>query len=567
MKQSFHLLITAVFILILGTSTFAQDHEMYLSAPTEATYINDIIMGDTLSTGERADLDRVYVLQRGGVWFFNGVIRNIEWPLRIKAEDGDGPLPIIYGTIEQGGTNVPIDFIDAQGDIYLTNIAVNGIFDLDPEYASFTYGAPKELVVFWTAGDYTMTVKGCIFENAYQANLRTFGGIRSVNVTDCIFANNGTAPWQSISNGRAVDLRNTSCDTLLMVNNTFVNTNDRIVRHIASTARLNTFIFEHNTIVNNGGRYGVLAMGLIGDKVQIRNNLFVDPMAFGADTISQRQWDFKENGEPFSETITDKVKMSWLYSQHEETAYGTNFDIKNNYWYNSPEVAAVWETIKTQFGNSTLQAAPFMTDFIESQLDDPSTAFTELTNGITFTDAPGPMDGMVYWNLSPAPEGCGGNSNGGTAFQDFDRRTTVYHRDTLDCSYPTASAAYTGAQGGYPAGDLNWFPTKKAEWEAAGGWTDIEYVNDIPTDFSLSQNYPNPFNPSTKISFSIPVESKVKLQVFDILGRQVATLVNGMQQAGTYSVDFNASDLASGVYVYKLSTQDYTVSKKMLLMK
>ena len=245
MKKSFYYLLTTVFLLFFGSKLFAQ-HEMYLSSPTEITYINEIIMGDTLSDGSRADLDRVYVLQRGGTWFFNGVIKNIGWDVRIKAEDTEGDLPIIYGAVEAGGSNVPIDFIDAQGSVYLKNIAINGIFDLDPEYASFTYGAPKELIVYGVSGDYTLTVDGCIFEHAYQADLRTFAGIRSINVTNCIFANSGAAPWKGVGDGRAVDLRNTSCDTLLMVNNTFINGQDRIVRHIASTARLNNFIFEHN---------------------------------------------------------------------------------------------------------------------------------------------------------------------------------------------------------------------------------------------------------------------------------------------------------------------------------
>ncbi|MCB0743822.1 MAG: hypothetical protein KDC67_07960, partial [Ignavibacteriae bacterium] len=217
MKKAFRFLFTTAFVMLLGTSLFAQSHEMYLEIPTEATYINEIIKGDTLDNGSRVDLERVYVLQRGGVWFYNGVIKNIDWDLRIKAEDGEGPIPIIYGVVETGGTNVPIDFIDAQGNVFLKNIAVNGIFDIDPEYASFTYGAPRELIVFNVSGDYTMTVDGCIFENAYQADLRTFAGIRSIKVTNCIFGNGGTAPWQSISNGRIIDLRNTSCDTLLMV--------------------------------------------------------------------------------------------------------------------------------------------------------------------------------------------------------------------------------------------------------------------------------------------------------------------------------------------------------------
>lgn len=97
--------------------------------------------------------------------------------------------------------------------------------------------------------------------------------------------------------------------------------------------------------------------------------------------------------------------------------------------------------------------------------------------------------------------------------------------------------------------------------------TGISHNNGIPKNFSLSQNYPNPFNPSTKISFSLPKASDVKLVVFDILGREVATLVNDLKQAGTHNVEFNASALSSGVYFYKIVAGDFTDTKKMLLVK
>ncbi|MBU0472898.1 MAG: T9SS type A sorting domain-containing protein [Bacteroidetes bacterium] len=565
MKKTFRLLVIALFVMLFSVKFLAQSHEMYLPIPTEIVYLNEIIKGDTLSTGDRADLERVYVLQRGGTWFYNGVIKNIDWDIRIKAEDGEGAIPLIYGLVEAGGTNVPIDFIDAQGNVYLKNIAVNGIFDVDPDYAAFTYGAPRELIVFNVSGNYTMTVTGCIFENAYQADLRTFAGIRSINVTDCIFANSGTLPWQSISNGRAVDLRNTSCDTLKMVNNTFVNGNDRVVRHIGSTARLNTFIFEHNTVLNNGGRYGVLALGLIGDDVRIKDNLFVDAMALGADTSESRQWDFRENGEPFSDVILDKVNMTMVYSQSEgDSAYATNFDITNNYLYDTQEILDVWAKIKSETGNSTLMTATPLTKFIASKIDNATTtAFIKLENGINFTEAPSPMSEMVYWNLRPAPEGAGEKSNGGTEFRDFDRRTTVYHRDTLDCSYEVSSPAYLGGSDGFPVGDLNWFPSKKADWI-----TDVEAVDgNIPVEFSLEQNYPNPFNPSTLIRFSIPEVSKVTLSVYNLLGQKVASLVNKNMNAGNHEINFNANGLSTGIYFYTINAGNFQSTRKMMLIK
>jgi hypothetical protein len=88
-----------------------------------------------------------------------------------------------------------------------------------------------------------------------------------------------------------------------------------------------------------------------------------------------------------------------------------------------------------------------------------------------------------------------------------------------------------------------------------------------PLVYTLSQNYPNPFNPSTTINFGLPKASNVKLIVYDILGREVIVLVNEFKTAGTYKVDFDAANLSSGVYFYTIKVNDFTATKKMLLIK
>ena len=89
----------------------------------------------------------------------------------------------------------------------------------------------------------------------------------------------------------------------------------------------------------------------------------------------------------------------------------------------------------------------------------------------------------------------------------------------------------------------------------------------IPDNYALSQNYPNPFNPTTKINFAIPKQGFVSLKVYDILGRMVSQLVNEVKTAGTYSVDFNASNFASGIYFYKLEVNNFTDVKRMVFLK
>jgi hypothetical protein len=96
--------------------------------------------------------------------------------------------------------------------------------------------------------------------------------------------------------------------------------------------------------------------------------------------------------------------------------------------------------------------------------------------------------------------------------------------------------------------------------------------SEIPHEYSLFQNYPNPFNPITKIRFSLPYPSKggaqdVKLTIYDILGREAATLVNEQLQPGTYEIEWDASNFASGIYYYSLETQEFNKTKKMILIK
>lgn len=95
---------------------------------------------------------------------------------------------------------------------------------------------------------------------------------------------------------------------------------------------------------------------------------------------------------------------------------------------------------------------------------------------------------------------------------------------------------------------------------------DYSYDN-IPSDFQLSQNYPNPFNPVTEIKYSIGKASNVSIKVYDVMGREVAELINDYKPSGNYSVDFNASNLASGVYYYRMISGNYSNTKKLLLMK
>ncbi|NLT50639.1 MAG: T9SS type A sorting domain-containing protein [Ignavibacteria bacterium] len=95
----------------------------------------------------------------------------------------------------------------------------------------------------------------------------------------------------------------------------------------------------------------------------------------------------------------------------------------------------------------------------------------------------------------------------------------------------------------------------------------VEKTSEIANEFELNQNYPNPFNPSTMISYQLPMSNIVSLKIYDMLGREVATLVNTQQSAGNYEVKFDGSQFASGVYIYRIQAGEFTASKKLMLIK
>ncbi len=113
-----------------------------------------------------------------------------------------------------------------------------------------------------------------------------------------------------------------------------------------------------------------------------------------------------------------------------------------------------------------------------------------------------------------------------------------------------------------------YYRLKQVDFDGTVDYSNIvEVVKEKPTTFELAQNYPNPFNPATTINYQLPTNALVTLKVYDVIGREVATLVNARQEAGRYTVNFNASTLASGVYFYRLQAGSFVETKKMMLVK
>jgi len=203
--------------------------------------------------------------------------------------------------------------------------------------------------------------------------------------------------------------------------------------------------------------------------------------------------------------------------------------------------------------------------------------FNSASNGISGGNATvKSTDGGTSWTAVTSP-GTTGNINGfdgnGTDWWGIRSGAVVYRSTDAGATWTTAHTQ-TGAVfqdidfavvGGCPQG---WAVGNAGVIVKMSTMTGVSnYNTEIPGAFELSQNYPNPFNPTTNIKFSIPQSGLVTLKVYDVAGKEIASLVNEVKSAGNYIVGFNASNLPSGAYFYRLETNSFTETKKMMLIK
>lgn len=553
-----YLFSAAAFMLFIPAVLFGQGgaHDFIIEPPTASgQYLNANISGDTTATGARVDPLREYVLRRGGMYLVNAFIRNTGYKLVLKAENGTGPKPIIYLFPSTATQLPPGQFVSMGGDLKLKNLSISGYFEPgDTAYLGGLQGA----LINTNAIGLNLEIDSCILSNTNGNHVRTDNAPKRVILTNNIFSNMGYLGRSNLGAGKAIDVRGGSVDSLVVVNNTFVNAQDRIIRHYGSTAPIKYLVFDHNTIVNSMSYHGVLSLGKVGYKSTITNNLLVDAFALGNDTDYVRQAEFTDSGEkdPYG-----GARMTWVISSPNDT---TVWNIKNNYYSVSAAGQAFYDANKT--AGVTGEGSPLTWHISKKIGADSAKAFQKLATPVALTKIPKLMTEMMNWYRLPAAQGGAGKTKNTGNFKinfDYDRRLIGFFQDTMKCTYATTLPIYTAAET-FPVGDLNWFPDRKAAWSKT---TDVEETETLPVSFNLQQNYPNPFNPSTAIVYSVVKDSKVKLEVFDVLGRKVATLVNQNQPAGSYKVDFNASKLSSGVYIYTLTSQSQSISKKMLLMK
>jgi hypothetical protein len=543
--------VTSLFVLFmvaffLGNVSTVRAQLIRTSAGTiiepTAGYVNLIINGDTTTTAPTGiRLDSTYIFRRGATYYCNAAIQNVGYSLTLKAQDSTGEKPIFANWPSLSGSLSRM--ITAQYNCYIHNCLFDGMGPNattglpDPGYAM------NGQLLNANAPGCVLVADSCVFINCEQVLIRSNSGASKVQVTNSILANSGQLSVDNVGNGRVIDVRNGSTDTVIFENCTMINFYDRVFRHYNSTTNTTTdyiwnIVLDHNTIVNVGGEFGFLMLGDIKNHAQVTNNLFYDPMAFGEDTTDHsRQAEVAYFGEKYPNS---DYKLPLIEDEPNANIQPT-FTISNNVIYYDTALV-------NYFNRNNIFPAPPLTERLQDTL---GAKLPVTIKNLTLKNIPSLFMNILNWYRIVGYAGSTSDS------LDMDRHTRQYWLDSLDCSYTSTDPSLIGSDG-LPVGSLMWNSkitgVKKAN-------------NNLPSNFSLSQNYPNPFNPTTMIQYSIPKSSIVTLKVYNMLGQEIATLVNKQQTAGNYNVNFDASRLASGIYMYKIQAGSFTSTKKMMLIK
>jgi hypothetical protein len=516
MKKSIISIINSIFVLslLLFSSVSLLKAQRVVQVPQGVGTLNTVIGGDTTSTGARVDPNTIYELQKGGYYITLGSLENRNYHLHIRAAAGSGKKPIIRPGVAGGGSSARP--FQARADLTLEGVYVT---NLDEQSALI------QNIIRLSADNVKLTILNSHLDRDLQAAIRCDAKNQKVIIKNSIISNIGS--MQSPDNGRGVDDRGNDIDTLIYENNTFYNLTSRILRDGGGIIKY--CWINHNTVVN------VAQWGCsIGPVIEgyFRNNLFINTGFIGRS--STQLW-FMFDSAPLAQSYIDQGITQTL-------------KVHNNNFYVSPEITSALPSDRTP--------TPVLNPHAQAAVDAGGWGATITNLAVAFNKGPQvPLNVMQdYFNSAVTVKT---DMDKGGASPDFGQTQM-----TFNFSYPTSSSLYTSGTGAQPLGDLNYFGIP------------VGVSNDeiLANNFNLYSNYPNPFNPSTNIRYSIPTAGNVTIEIYNSLGQLVNTIVNQYQESGTHNVVWNGTDmsgqkLSSGIYIYKLNTNNYVSSKKMVLIK
>ncbi len=586
-------------------------------SPLPPGNVNTVINGDTTSKGLRKHPNRVYELKRGLVY-------QVSEPMEIN-----GSITLI----DSGSTSVRPPVLAPQ--VLQNNGSIDHFFDLNGKGGRVTLKniyllsvRSDNVVLGWSDGirinadSVKLTLQGDIFDGFTHTALSLAGQWDKLLVTDCEFRN-AMHPSAYFGGGAFLSNSNTDMDTTIFINNTFFCNNSYAfsVRGYCPNS-----VFSHNTMV-----YGTVNPFLVyrDQNLHMNNNIFYALHSFGGipdEVINDWLQNFPDTASSSVVQLYIPDSTSYWYHLWGDSAQynmfdgpliyagtgGTGnatvtsaevdpssrvFDLRNNDYFWPQQLYTDYKTYNDTVKTVDTVQVPNFTPAesgkaaLVRRLYYPRWMSNYTRYAIGVMDSIGAnVDTSGNMNVDPGFNTDIQNEINrlmtyviGIATGTLTGTSRWYYRvnnDTLEypptwplpenLAYSNSALMHAGTDG-YAIGDLNWFPSQKAAWLAAGGvkLDGIRKVpNVLPSKFELSNNYPNPFNPSTNIKFELPAAGNVVLKIYNIEGQLVKTLIdNAYLSKGEYHYSVNMNNLASGVYFYRLEEGANVVTKKMMLLK
>lgn len=583
------ILLFSMLLVLVVSLAFAQDMQYVSKKSGDTLFVKDDIefggyttLPKLMTSDSLAPATRVYYLKVAGTY-----------SCQTNPQSSTTQKTIIMGPEQniKKGTIIP----PVVSGLYATGINTTGgmntnkdllVKNIDLEIGNSS-GNPSGWAFFNFGGSaMKLQVDNCIMEHTWWCWVGGPPSLSVVKLTNDYFVN--MDGHQCRRNGGVTDFNSGSAtlvDTLLVENCTHVNFQGTAYKFRVGYTT-NRAIFNHNDFIDCSG-YVFMNNGN-STNLSITNNIFVNcqlqaycPVLLTSDA---------------GEVDADGVAMGLVNIRVDSTfsanitKHGVYADKNLTYW--DPTLSDIVTTLNTNRVDShTDWVSQMITMNTRTTALFANTAYKKLTNGTWISKKPtfAKTDVLFTTQLAKLRSyaiACVDTSYG-TPLASWRQAnnaeaTNFIYADfpiPIDLSYTDADLLTAGL-GGFPLGDLSWFTSQLATWKAqrtaemtaiqgkVDGTTGVSTTQpEIPQAFQLQQNYPNPFNPSTVISYSIAKAGNVTLKVYNMLGQEVATLVNGFQAANSYSVNFDASGLSSGVYLYELQTGSNSTIKKMTLMK
>ena len=527
MKQFYN----TILILAITASAFTLSAQRIVSIPasTDPTIPTDIfpaIMGDTTATGERVDINTVYKLQNGSVYVTTGrIVNKPEWDLVIEAEDlSDIDNKPVISRIPNASGEFP-DIMRPEGNVTLRNIWF--VVGEKGPLEQHDWGKIRYM------GDDTRVIADhCIFEKDRGGFFQLRGNRIKLYISNCVMRNGGNRRILQ-GNGRAVDARNTSLDTLVMTNCIVYNLQDRFFRSQGGSDPHNYIEIDNCTAFNTAGRHGFIQLGRVIE-ARITDNLFIDPIMLGSSPFYT-----DEQTQPDGD-LHKVITLDTLYDN-------TSLTISNNNIFWNQEVMDYWAT------NDSVTAPGILSDLVVDNLGSAaSDAF--FSEPLDLNSVPGTiLEYVSDLYANPAAEDMfdfivEDEVLAGTAFDSGN----LFDFSSFDACYDGSTMSATASTGGGSVG-------------AVVGCAELTNIVEIDNTLAV-HIYPNPTSEDINVVFNMERVGDIIMTVTDLSGRTIQNYVNKNLAEGEHRFVINSNDFAgSGVYFLTLQSDKGIMTQRIIV--